>query len=57
MVFQFMLSIILITGMTSCSKKSSSKNSSRATGWNVDSKKGLSNKKQEAIYGEDAIGH
>ena len=34
--------------MTSCSKKSSSKNSSRATGWNVDSKKGLSNKKQEA---------
>ena len=48
MVFQFMLSIILITGMTSCSKKSSSKNSSRATGWNVDSKKGLSNKKQEA---------
>ena len=48
MVFQFMLSIILITGMTSCSKKSSSKNSSRATGWNIDSKKGLSNKKQEA---------
>ena len=43
-----MLSIILIAGMTSCSKKSSSKNSSRATGWNVDSKKGLSNKKQEA---------
>ena len=34
--------------MTSSSKKSSSKNSSRATGWNVDSKKGLSNKKQEA---------
>ena len=48
MVFQLMLSIILIAGMTSCSKKSSSKNSSRATGWNVDSKKGLSNKKQEA---------
>ncbi len=43
-----MWSIILIAGMTSCSKKSSSKNSSRATGWNVDSKKGLSNKKQEA---------
>ena len=43
-----MLSIILIAGMTSCSKKSSSKNSSRATGWNIDSKKGLSNKKQEA---------
>ena len=48
MVFQLMLSIILIAGMTSCSKKSSSKNSSRATGWNVDSKKRLSNKKQEA---------
>ena len=48
MVFQLMLSMILIAGMTSCSKKSSSKNSSRATGWNVDSKKGLSNKKQEA---------
>ncbi len=48
MVFQLMLSIILIAGMTSCSKKSSSKNSSRATGWNIDSKKGLSNKKQEA---------
>lgn len=48
MVFQLMLSIILIAGMTSCSKKSSSKNSSRATGWNVDSKKGLNNKKQEA---------
>ena len=44
-----MLSIILIVGLASCSKKSSSKNSSRATGWNVDGKKaGSSNKKQEA---------
>lgn len=44
-----MLSIILIVCLASCSKKSSSKNSSRATGWNVDGKKaGSSNKKQEA---------
>ncbi|RKS89725.1 protein involved in gliding motility GldJ [Flavobacterium limicola] len=49
MVLRLMLSIILIVGLASCSKKSSSKNSSRATGWNVDGKKaGLSNKKQEA---------
>ena len=38
----------MIIGLASCSKKSSSKNSSRATGWNVDGKKGSSNKKQEA---------
>jgi gliding motility-associated lipoprotein GldJ len=49
MVLRLMLSIILIVGLASCSKKSSSKNSSRATGWNVDGKKaGSSNKKQEA---------
>lgn len=48
-VLRLMLSIILIVGLASCSKKSSSKNSSRATGWNVDGKKaGSSNKKQEA---------
>lgn len=40
--------MILIVGLVSCSKKSSSKNASRATGWNVDSKKGSSSKKQEA---------
>ena len=40
--------MILIVGLASCSKKSSSKNASRATGWNVDSKKGSSSKKQEA---------
>lgn len=39
---------MLIVGFASCSKKSNSKGSSRATGWNVDSKKAGSNKKQEA---------
>jgi gliding motility-associated lipoprotein GldJ len=43
-----MMSILMIAGLASCSKKSSSKNASRATGWNVDSKKGSSSKKQEA---------
>ncbi len=38
----------MIAGLASCSKKSSSKNASRATGWNVDSKKASSSKKQEA---------
>lgn len=41
-----MLSMMVILGFASCSKKSSSKNSSRATGWNVDGKKAA--KKQEA---------
>ena len=36
----------MIAGLASCSKKSSSKNASRATGWNVDNKKAA--KKQEA---------
>jgi gliding motility-associated lipoprotein GldJ len=48
MGLQVLLSIILIVGFSSCSKKSSSKNTSRATGWNMDSKKGASKKKQEA---------
>ena len=43
-----MLSVMLIVGFASCSKKSNSKGSSRATGWNVDSKKAGANKKQEA---------
>jgi gliding motility-associated lipoprotein GldJ len=43
---RLMLSMIMIIGFASCSKKSSSKNASRATGWNVDSKK--ASKKQEA---------
>lgn len=43
-----MLSVTMIIGFASCSKKSSSKNTSRGTGWNVDSKKASSNKKQVA---------
>lgn len=47
--FRLMLSMMLIMAFASCSnKKSSSKNSSSATGWNVDSKKALANNKQEA---------
>ena len=41
-----MLSTVLVLGFASCSKKSSSKNASRGTGWNVDGKK--ASKKQEA---------
>ncbi len=37
---RLMLSIVLMVSFTSCSKKSSSKNTSQATGWNIDSKKG-----------------
>lgn len=48
MALRLMLSSILILGFASCIKKSSSHNASRATGWNVDSKKGSGNKKQEA---------
>ena len=48
MGIQLLLSIMLVAGFSSCSKKSSSKNTSRATGWNMDSKKGSSNKKQQA---------
>ena len=47
-VFRLMLSVIVTLGFASCSKKSSSKGSSRATGWNVDSKKVQAAKKQEA---------
>lgn len=39
---------MLVIGFSSCSKKSSSKNTSRATGWNMDSKKASSSKKQQA---------
>ena len=48
MALRLILSMILIVGFASCSKKSSSKNTSQGTGWNVDSKKAGSNKKQEA---------
>ena len=46
MGIQLLLSIMLVVSITSCSKKSSSKNTSRATGWNMDGKKGVSGKKQ-----------
>jgi gliding motility-associated lipoprotein GldJ len=46
LAFRLMMSILMIAGLASCSKKSSSKNASRATGWNVDNKKAA--KKQEA---------
>ncbi|KVV14574.1 gliding motility lipoprotein GldJ [Flavobacterium sp. TMP13] len=52
MALKLMLSMTLILGMTSCSKKSSSNNSSRATGWNVNdingSAQNVANKKQQA---------
>jgi gliding motility-associated lipoprotein GldJ len=47
-VFRLVLLVIVTLGFASCSKKSSSKGSSRATGWNVDSKKVQAAKKQEA---------
>ena len=34
-------SILLIAGLASCSKKSSSSNASRATGWNLDRQKNV----------------
>ena len=43
-----MVSILLVIGFASCSKKSSSKNTSRATGWNMDGKKAGAKKKQVA---------
>jgi len=48
MALRLILSMILIIGFSSCSKKSSSKGTSQGTGWNVDSKKGSPSKKQEA---------
>ncbi len=53
MVVKLMLSLILVFSFASCSKKSSSKNSSRATGWKINDKNGgfqyaTNFKKQEA---------
>jgi gliding motility-associated lipoprotein GldJ len=48
MAFRLMLTMMLIVGLVSCSKKSSSKNSSKATGWNVDGRKASAKNKQEA---------
>ena len=36
MVLRLILSMILIVGFASCSKKSSTKGTSQGTGWNVD---------------------
>lgn len=48
-VLQLILSMMLIIGFASCSKKNSTpKGSSRGTGWNVNNKKGAPNKKLEA---------
>ena len=51
-VLQLMMSIILMLGTASCSKKSSSSRASRATGWDVDSQNGTAarnaGKKQQA---------
>ena len=47
MSIQLLLSIMLVVGFSSCSKKSNSNNTSRATGWKMDGKK-KSNKKQLA---------
>ncbi|MDI5899021.1 gliding motility lipoprotein GldJ [Flavobacterium sp. LB2P84] len=48
MGLRLLITIMLVIGFSSCSKKSSSKNTSRATGWNMDSKKAGSSKKQQA---------
>lgn len=48
MGLRLLMSIMLIAGLTSCSKKSSSKNTSRATGWDMDGRKGSSTKEQKA---------
>ncbi|MFV8270657.1 gliding motility lipoprotein GldJ [Flavobacterium sp. GT2N3] len=48
MGLRLLMSIMIVIGFSSCSKKSSSKNTSRATGWNMDSKKAGSSKKQQA---------
>lgn len=47
-VLQFVMSIILIVSLGSCSKKSSSNNTSRGTGWNVETNKASTSKKQQA---------
>ena len=39
MTLRLVVAMILLLGASSCSKKSSSSNTSRATGWDVDGKK------------------
>ncbi|HQX04295.1 MAG TPA: gliding motility lipoprotein GldJ, partial [Flavobacterium sp.] len=57
---KLLLMLVVMFGFTSCSKKSNSKNSSTATGWKINDKKGgfqyASNfKKQDAAPGLIAI--
>ena len=40
MIVRLMLSLAVVVGFTACGKKSSSKNSSRATGWKINDSKG-----------------
>ena len=40
MSIKLMLVLALMVGVSSCSKKSSNKNSSKATGWKINDKKG-----------------
>jgi len=40
MTVRALFSIMVLLGFTSCSKKSSSKNTSSATGWKINDKKG-----------------
>ena len=40
MAIKLLLSLVIIVGFTSCSKKGSSKNASKATGWKINDKKG-----------------
>jgi gliding motility-associated lipoprotein GldJ len=47
MALRVILSLLIIIGFASCSKKSSSKGSSRATGWNVDKQKAGSGKNKQ----------
>ena len=37
---KLLLSLVIMVGFTSCSKKSESKGGSRATGWKINDKKG-----------------
>jgi formylglycine-generating enzyme required for sulfatase activity len=40
MIIKALLTIVIVLGISSCSKKSSSKGGSTATGWKINDKKG-----------------
>lgn len=48
MTLRLILSMMLVVGFASCSKKSSTNNTSRATGWNTSGVKATAKKNQEA---------